>query len=112
MKRFAVQIATALLCFSLCLAAEDEFFPKPGWIETPNPAADVENAMEGGNTIFASSGMNASETTYQKDQGIEDSTDLFIQETIERRTCRRRPCPRRRCRNRRRPGPPQQRQQR
>ena len=41
-----------------------------------------KNAMEGGNTIFASSGMNASETTYQKDQGIEDSTDLFIQETI------------------------------
>ena len=41
-----------------------------------------KNAMEGGNTIFASSGMNASETAYQKDQGIEDSTDLFIQETI------------------------------
>ena len=41
-----------------------------------------KNAMEGGNTIFASSGMNASETSYQKDQGIEDSTDLFIQETI------------------------------
>ena len=41
-----------------------------------------KNAMEGGNTIFSSSGMNASETTYQKEQGIEDSTDLFIQETI------------------------------
>ena len=41
-----------------------------------------KNAMEGGNTIFSSSGMNASETTYQKDQGIEDSTDLFIQETV------------------------------
>ena len=41
-----------------------------------------KNAMEGGNTIFASSGMNASETSYQKDQDIEDSTDLFIQETI------------------------------
>ena len=41
-----------------------------------------KNAMEGGNTIFSSSGMNASETAYQKEQGIEDSTDLFIQETI------------------------------
>lgn len=42
-----------------------------------------KNAMEGGNTIFSSSGMNASETVYQKDQGIEDSTDLFIEETIK-----------------------------
>lgn len=41
-----------------------------------------KNAMEGGNTIFSSSGMNASETTYQKEQGIEDSTDLFVEETI------------------------------
>ncbi len=42
-----------------------------------------KNAMAGGNTIFASSGMNASETVYQKEQGIEDSTDAFIYETIE-----------------------------
>ena len=40
------------------------------------------NAMAGGNTIFSSSGMNAAWTQYQKEQGIEDSVDLFIQETI------------------------------
>lgn len=42
-----------------------------------------KNAMEGGNTIFSSSGMNASETVYQKEQGIDDSTELFIEETIK-----------------------------
>ena len=40
------------------------------------------NAMAGGNTIFSSSGMNAAWTQYQKEQGIEDSVDLFIEETI------------------------------
>lgn len=40
------------------------------------------NAMAGGNTIFSSSGMNAAWTQYQKERGIEDSVDLFIEETI------------------------------
>lgn len=35
----------------------------------------------GGNTQFSSSGMNASETKFQKAQGIEDSNELFAQET-------------------------------
>lgn len=39
--------------------------------------------VNGGNTNFSSSGMNASETKFQKEQGIEDSTDLFIQETLD-----------------------------
>lgn len=37
----------------------------------------------GGNTNFSSSGMNASETKFQKEQGIEDSNDLFAQETLD-----------------------------
>ena len=41
-----------------------------------------KGAFSGGNTSYSSSGMNASETTYQKEQGIEDSTDLFISETL------------------------------
>lgn len=37
----------------------------------------------GGNTNFSSSGMNASETKFQKEQGIEDSNGLFAEETLE-----------------------------
>lgn len=37
----------------------------------------------GGNTNFSSSGMNASETMFQADQNIEDSNDLFAQETLD-----------------------------
>ena len=37
----------------------------------------------GGNTSFSSSGMNASETKFQKEQGIEDSNELFAQETLD-----------------------------
>lgn len=37
----------------------------------------------GGNTNFSSSGMNASETKFQKEQGIEDSNDLFAEETLD-----------------------------
>lgn len=37
----------------------------------------------GGNTNFSSSGMNASETKFQKAQGIEDSNELFAQETLD-----------------------------
>ena len=37
----------------------------------------------GGNTSFSSSGMNASETKFQKEQGIEDSNELFAPETLD-----------------------------
>ncbi|MCH4185074.1 MAG: flavocytochrome c [Eggerthellaceae bacterium] len=40
-------------------------------------------SVVGGNTNFSSSGMNASETKFQKAQGIEDSNDLFAKETYE-----------------------------
>lgn len=40
-------------------------------------------ASVGGNTNFSSSGMNASETKFEKEQGIEDSNQLFIDETIK-----------------------------
>ena len=39
--------------------------------------------VEGGNTNFSSSGMNAAFTKYQQDAGIEDSVDLFISDTIK-----------------------------
>lgn len=39
--------------------------------------------VNGGNTNFSSSGMNASETKFQKEQGIEDNNDLFAQETLD-----------------------------
>lgn len=37
----------------------------------------------GGNTSRASSGMNAAETHYEKEQGVEDSVDLFVQDTMK-----------------------------
>lgn len=37
----------------------------------------------GGNTAKSSAGMNASETKFQKEQGIEDSNDKFFNETLE-----------------------------
>ena len=37
----------------------------------------------GGNTTKATGGMNAAETHYQKEQGIEDSVELFISDTME-----------------------------
>ncbi len=40
-------------------------------------------AVTGGNTNYSSSGMNASETKFQKEQGIEDSNALFAQETLD-----------------------------
>ena len=36
----------------------------------------------GGNTTKATGGMNAAETHYQKEQGIEDSVELFVQDTM------------------------------
>ncbi|MBQ7185163.1 MAG: flavocytochrome c [Clostridia bacterium] len=37
----------------------------------------------GGNTTKATGGMNAAETHYQKEQGIEDSVELFAQDTMK-----------------------------
>ncbi|WP_394404967.1 flavocytochrome c [Streptococcus sp. 20-1249] len=37
----------------------------------------------GGNTSKSSAGMNASETKFQKAQGIQDSNDLFYEETLK-----------------------------
>lgn len=37
----------------------------------------------GGNTIKASVGMNAAETRFQKLKGIEDSKELFYEETLK-----------------------------
>lgn len=38
--------------------------------------------IAGGNTLKSSGGMNASETKFQKEQGIEDSNDLFYEDTF------------------------------
>ena len=40
-------------------------------------------ALVGGNTNFSSGGMNAAETRYQKEAGIEDSVDTFIADTMK-----------------------------
>lgn len=37
----------------------------------------------GGNTTKATGGMNAAETHYQKEQGIDDSVETFIEDTME-----------------------------
>lgn len=42
-----------------------------------------KGAAVGGNTSRATGGMNAAETHYQKEQGIEDSVEVFIQDTME-----------------------------
>jgi fumarate reductase flavoprotein subunit len=39
--------------------------------------------FNGGNTNFSSSGMNASETKFQEEQGVEDSNELFIEDTYK-----------------------------
>ena len=44
----------------------------------------VEKAsVTGGNTIFSTGGLNASETEYQKKDGIEDSNDLYYEDTMK-----------------------------
>ncbi|MCJ8010322.1 flavocytochrome c [Paenibacillus sp. KQZ6P-2] len=48
-----------------------------------NPVIFEKMPIAGGNTLKASSGMNASETKFQKEQGIEDSNDLFYEETLK-----------------------------
>jgi len=48
-----------------------------------NPVIFEKMEAAGGNTLKSSSGMNASETKFQKEQGIEDSNDLFFDETLK-----------------------------
>jgi fumarate reductase flavoprotein subunit len=48
-----------------------------------NPVIFEKMPVAGGNTVKASSGANASETKFQKEQGIKDSNDLFYKETLE-----------------------------
>lgn len=47
-----------------------------------NPVIFEKMPVVGGNTLKSSSGMNASETKFQKEQGISDSNDLFYEETL------------------------------
>ncbi|KAF1298465.1 flavocytochrome c [Enterococcus sp. JM4C] len=47
-----------------------------------NPVILEKMPVAGGNTSKASAGMNASETKFQKDQGIEDSNDKFFEESL------------------------------
>jgi len=47
-----------------------------------NPVIFEKMAVVGGNTLKSSSGMNASETKFQKEEGISDSNDLFYEETL------------------------------
>ncbi|MGE7828404.1 flavocytochrome c [Paenibacillus sp. NPDC093718] len=48
-----------------------------------NPVIFEKMPIAGGNTIKSSSGMNASETKFQQEQGIKDSNDLFYEETLK-----------------------------
>ncbi|MDF2521136.1 MAG: fumarate reductase flavoprotein subunit, partial [Clostridia bacterium] len=48
-----------------------------------NPVIFEKMPIAGGNTLKASSGMNASETKFQKEQDIKDSNDLFYEETLK-----------------------------
>jgi len=48
-----------------------------------NPVILEKMPVAGGNTTKSSSGMNASQTKFQQEQGIEDSNDLFYEETLK-----------------------------
>ena len=48
-----------------------------------NVAIFEKMPVVGGNTSKSSAGMNASETKYQKEAGIEDSNDKFYEETLK-----------------------------
>ncbi|WHY19841.1 flavocytochrome c [Paenibacillus sp. G2S3] len=48
-----------------------------------NPVILEKMPVAGGNTSKSSSGMNASQTKFQKEQGIKDSNDLFYEETLK-----------------------------
>lgn len=47
-----------------------------------NVAIFEKMPIAGGNTSKSSAGMNASETKFQKEEGIDDSNDLFYEETL------------------------------
>ncbi len=47
-----------------------------------NPVILEKMPIAGGNTLKSSAGMNASETKFQEAEGIEDSNDLFFEETL------------------------------
>ncbi|RHH71411.1 MULTISPECIES: flavocytochrome c [Vagococcus] len=51
--------------------------------EGKNPVILEKMPVAGGNTLKASSGMNASETKFQKEAGITDSNDKFYEETLK-----------------------------
>ncbi len=42
-----------------------------------------KGAVSGGNSSYATGGMNAADTHYQKEQGIEDSADLYYADTMK-----------------------------
>ena len=42
-----------------------------------------KGSVAGGNSSRATGGMNAAETHYQKEEGIEDSVELFVSDTME-----------------------------
>lgn len=48
-----------------------------------NPVIFEKMPAAGGNTMKSSSGMNASQTKFQKEQDIQDSNDLFFEETLK-----------------------------
>ncbi|MEI5995243.1 flavocytochrome c [Candidatus Enterococcus mansonii] len=48
-----------------------------------NPVILEKMPVAGGNTIKSSSGMNASQTKFQKEDGITDSNDTFFEETLK-----------------------------
>lgn len=48
-----------------------------------NPVILEKMPIAGGNTLKSSGGMNASETKFQKEQGIEDSNDTFFEDTLK-----------------------------
>ena len=56
-------------------------------IEAKENGANVivveKNAVVGGNTKFATGGLNAAETKIQKENGIEDSVEVYIEDTMK-----------------------------
>lgn len=48
-----------------------------------NPVILEKMPIAGGNTLKSSGGMNASETKFQKEQGIEDSNQQFFDDTLK-----------------------------
>ncbi len=48
-----------------------------------NPVILEKMPIAGGNTLKSSGGMNASETKFQEAQGIEDSNELFFEDTLK-----------------------------